>query len=375
MIVGGDLTVVGAPASNLLVFDGTDWDPVIPGFDGTVSALCFLPDGRLVVGAELSWPPATPIGHLAAWDGQQWDLLGGGTPAAPDALAVTIDAGIVAAGPFPSAFATASVMRWDGQGWATLGGNFALGWTGRVLRSIAALPDGGLLVGGSFVSPGGVLADNVARWDGAAWHALGTGANGPVDSIGVRLDGGIAIGGDFIAVDGVTSAYVARLAAPCAAGASSYGTTYCVQAGNNLALTVQRRAWTGGSLLTFASGLPGLGLGVACYGLAPTSLPLSSVGPSQSGCSLWVQPDFATVIVPVSGFAQSSLPIPPAPALVGQALYHQFLSLELTPRRSISTPGGTGGVALTIGALWWRSCRLWSGLEVFLVQVVAPLLS
>ena len=60
-------------------------------------------------------------------------------------------------------------------------------WAGGVsgadalVYSMAVFDDGsgpGLYAGGSFYSAGGVLANNIAKWDGQAWSALGAGLRG-----------------------------------------------------------------------------------------------------------------------------------------------------------------------------------------------------
>ncbi|MCC7066629.1 MAG: hypothetical protein IT456_27795, partial [Planctomycetes bacterium] len=68
--------------------------------------------------------------------------------------------------------------------WSELGA----GIDGEV-RAIASLPNGDLVVGGSFTSAGNVLADNIARWDGTSWSAMGTGTNRPVDALRTMPNG------------------------------------------------------------------------------------------------------------------------------------------------------------------------------------------
>src|SRR5262249_46405187 len=46
-----------------------------------------------------------------------------------------------------------------------------------------------LYAGGVFTTAGDVLASNIAKWDGAAWSALGSGMNGIVYALGVYDDG------------------------------------------------------------------------------------------------------------------------------------------------------------------------------------------
>src|SRR5690606_9797611 len=68
--------------------------------------------------------------------------------------------------------------------------------------------DGDLYVGGSFSSAGGVAANNVARWDGSSWHAVGTGTDNKLESLGVH-DGMLYAGGRFLDAGGVSAPYLA----------------------------------------------------------------------------------------------------------------------------------------------------------------------
>src|SRR5690606_31340190 len=64
----------------------------------------------------------------------------------------------------------ANVARWDGSAWHALGS----GVDGPV-TALLALPDGSVIAAGSFTTAGGTAAHNIARWDGTAWSALGDG--------------------------------------------------------------------------------------------------------------------------------------------------------------------------------------------------------
>jgi hypothetical protein len=66
-----------------------------------------------------------------------------------------------------------------------------------------------LVVGGSFKEIGGVAANNIARWDGAAWHSLGAGVDREVTSLAI-YQGALFVGGGFQFVDGRISLHLAK---------------------------------------------------------------------------------------------------------------------------------------------------------------------
>ncbi|MEO1086218.1 MAG: hypothetical protein AAFY88_18415, partial [Acidobacteriota bacterium] len=84
-----------------------------------------------------------------------------------------------------------NIARWDGSSWSALGAPGAEGISG-VVRSLAAF-DGGLggsqlYVGGNLVSAGGQAAARIARWNGVGWSSPPTGPaqpEGPVYALEV----------------------------------------------------------------------------------------------------------------------------------------------------------------------------------------------
>ncbi|MCS6940135.1 MAG: hypothetical protein NZM94_12720, partial [Roseiflexus sp.] len=74
-----------------------------------------------------------------------------------------------------------------------------------------AVSGNNVYIGGYFTDAGGVPeADYIARWDGARWHALGSGLNGSVTAIAISGNN-VFVGGTFLNAGGVPEAdYVAR---------------------------------------------------------------------------------------------------------------------------------------------------------------------
>jgi hypothetical protein len=93
---------------------------------------------------------------------------------------------------------TAYIARWNGSAWSALG----TGTNGNV-RAASFAPNHDLIIGGDFTLAGGVANTlRVARWNGSAWSALGTGVNATVWAVAVLPNGNIVIGGDFTTAGG-----------------------------------------------------------------------------------------------------------------------------------------------------------------------------
>ena len=120
------------------------------------------------------------------------------------ALAVMPGGDLIACGVFTLAGGApaSNIARWNGSAWSALG----TGTNGEV-RALAYMNvgTGFLVVGGAFSNAGGNAYQNVASWSGTSWASLFTsafsgGTNGPVNALAVTPDGVIASGA-FTATD------------------------------------------------------------------------------------------------------------------------------------------------------------------------------
>ncbi|MFM9994913.1 MAG: hypothetical protein ACKVU4_03830 [Phycisphaerales bacterium] len=121
---------------------------------------------------------------------------------------------LYAGGSFTATASSANVnrvARWDGSNWHPLGAGLGPGILPDTTRPVGALCSfaGGLIAGGSFGSAGGSAIQRIARWDGTAWHPLGTGVNGPVNALHV-YDGHLIAGGKFTTAGGAPANLIAR---------------------------------------------------------------------------------------------------------------------------------------------------------------------
>lgn len=197
------------------------WDPDGSGPQGE----------RLVVGGYFTTAGGVVVNHVAQWDGAQWLPLGDGMTGPVHALATWDPDGpagpaaplLVAGGWFTSFEGVGEkyIASWDGASWHALGS----GMDNLVNAFTTWDPDGDgplgeqLVAGGLFDVAGGVTVNGVARWDGATWHALGGGIGATAAVYALTAwdpDGSgpasaaLVAGGWFATADGATVNHVAR---------------------------------------------------------------------------------------------------------------------------------------------------------------------
>jgi uncharacterized delta-60 repeat protein len=192
----------------------------------SVSALAVQPDGKLLVGGTFTqiYPAfgvaAVTTPYLARINAN--GTVDGGFTASPNqavnAIALQPDGNIVIGGYFtalspatsPNPVPRNHIARLTPYGGpdATLNTDAA-----GTVYATAALPNGQVLIGGTFISVAGVTQNFLARLnaDGSLDKSFAPVINGPVQSILVQTDGKVVIGGTFTQVDGIVRGYIARL--------------------------------------------------------------------------------------------------------------------------------------------------------------------
>lgn len=174
------------------------WSPFGTGMNDYVRAVIVHDDdgpgphpSALYAAGQFTTADGKPIGKIAKWDGSTWQPLGAGmNDFGVLSLAVFDDDGpgphlpaLYAGGGFTSAGGAtiSNVAKWDGASWSALGTG-----TNDWVLSLAVWDDDGpgphlpaLYVGGYFSTAGGITVNNVAKWNGTTWSALGSGFSGP----------------------------------------------------------------------------------------------------------------------------------------------------------------------------------------------------
>lgn len=144
-----------------------------------------------------------------------WGGLGTGGNGAVLALAYGPDGTLYAGGAFNSMGGVANtngIAKWNGSAWSALGTGAV---AGGVVYALAVDANGVVYATGDFTSMGGVAnTARIAKWNGSAWSALSTGLTGGAGPVGraltVGADGAIYVGGRFTTAGGVAASHVAK---------------------------------------------------------------------------------------------------------------------------------------------------------------------
>jgi len=186
------------------------------GVRGMVHAVTVFQD-EIYIGGDFEFAGATRVNHIARFDGQQWQALDDGgfvgisSPTGSDyevnVLRVYQNQ-LWVGGRFSNvadlgSTGTSNLIRWTGTQWNPLPQTLS----GTV--TAIAVHDGQLYVGGAFGTvTDGTVANRVAAFDGSVWTALenflGNGVDGSVNSLVSHTDG-LYVGGDFESAGGIVA--------------------------------------------------------------------------------------------------------------------------------------------------------------------------
>jgi hypothetical protein len=249
LYVGGDFTTAGATTVNgIAKWDGSTWSALGTGMSANYVSALAVSGGTLYAGGYFNKAGGITVNNIAKWDGATWSALGAGTTGEVNALAVS-GGDLYVGGLFDTAggVSTSSIAKWNGTIWSKLG---AAGTDPNAFGLVNALVVSGsdLYVGGKYLMIGGVSANNIAKWNGTTWSALGAGVSGgvatPINALAVS-GSDLYVGGQFTAAGGTNANDLAKwdgsIWSPLGTGMNNYVSALAVS-GNNL--------YVGGSFTT-----------------------------------------------------------------------------------------------------------------------------
>jgi hypothetical protein len=224
LYVGGNFTNAGGVAATCIAkWNGVAWSSL--GSDtpltscGAVRALV-VSGGNLYVGGHFS---GGGLNAIARWNGSGWYSVGDGVSAYGGSCVSTIvvtGSDVYVGGRFTSAgypsIPAQGVAKWNGSSWSAMGLGLRYADPEEIAVVWALALDGtNLYAGGFFNLAGEAPANNIAKWDGTTWSALGSGTTCHITKKAVNalvLDGAghLYVGGGFAAAGAVVSPYLAQ---------------------------------------------------------------------------------------------------------------------------------------------------------------------
>jgi hypothetical protein len=218
VFVGGAIitNISGVKVRSLARWDGSAWADLGGDGNGIIYSILATEQDVFVSGvfSRIGGVSAT---NIARWDGANWHALGDGlygytnsSTAGAITLARAANGDVIAGGNFRYAGGVEvnNIARWNGSQWQALGGGVFNGGSGLVVNDVKVL-NNDVYVAGVFKSAGGVIATNIARWDGAQWHAMGGGPFGSYYALAIAGTN-VYTAGNFTNIGGVAAKHVAR---------------------------------------------------------------------------------------------------------------------------------------------------------------------
>jgi hypothetical protein len=219
--VGGDFNRIdGVDANGIARWDGAKWNAIGDGvqnensFDpifvpGTVYTIVPA-GGKLYVGGHFELAGGAPASSIAVLSGSAWSTLGDGMIDDDDSFepagsvrAIAVSGGIVyAGGNFDRAggLLAENIAKWNGSAWSALDSGLGVEFEDSFDQPVRAIVVSGanIYAGGELETAGGEVAKYFAKWNGSAWSAIGVPDADRVDTLALGPAGGVYVAGQFI---------------------------------------------------------------------------------------------------------------------------------------------------------------------------------
>jgi hypothetical protein len=181
VLPNGDLVIAGSfwslgnvPARNIARWDGTAWHTLGNGTNAPIIELFVLPSGDLVANGAFSFLAGGQGAYgLARWDGTEWSAIAPASYSNVRLKAAATDGSLYGVRPRGPNGASSQIVRWYGATWTDIGTEIP-----GIVREVAVLPSGDVVVAGTFLRSSGAPGNLVARWDGAQWIGMDLGVQG-----------------------------------------------------------------------------------------------------------------------------------------------------------------------------------------------------
>ena len=231
--IGGNFDHAGnVDAKNIARWNGTSWSALGDGimvefesdFSEVVQSIVVVGNNVYIAGKFDT--AGDQVAHLfARWNGTSWSALNNDKnfqqSDEANVLAAGPNNGVYVGGTFRIAgtYLSRNIGLWTGTAWQALGQGATEGIyidNAAQIRAMAFDNNGRIYVGGRMATVGGMPVNNIAMWDGTKWNALGSGTegNGGLDDGSVEamvlVGNDLYVGGNFTKAGGVTAQHLAK---------------------------------------------------------------------------------------------------------------------------------------------------------------------
>lgn len=347
LVIGGRFTSVPTTSGPLLAncvarwHDGAWSSPFGLGLSGKECAICDGPlvndialqaNGDLVVGGMFTQAGGQTIPHLARWN------------VATSTWSAVVPIPLSTGGQevrFVSSLADDTLMIGGfyrvASGQAMHRAHHIVGstWQDAVTDSrtsdAMSLPNGDILLAGSFLGVAGAPAPGLARQTASGWQGLVDVTTPNNYQVLMRASGDLLAVGSAAGADAYYG--LGRLTSSCASTNQQIGAG-CLPG----SMVTTRGAWLGGTLEVTAGGLPEPGIALGVIGFSTVAVQLDTILPEAlPGCMLRVEPALIDAQLVQSARVTTAAAIPAAPALLGSNLMLQFVTLHGSPLQVATT--------------------------------------
>ncbi len=176
LYVGGDFSAIGSgPANNIVKYNGSNWIPIGGLTNGLVRDIKFDSNGILYAGGVFTTIGGVAAKHVAKYDGNIWSAVGSGVDNTVTCIAISPTDEVYIGGLFTLGYNVGlmyHLAKFDGINWQVVGGGLG-NFSSAVYDMDFHCDD--LYVCGQFKTAGADTVNNVVKWNGSAWQALGSG--------------------------------------------------------------------------------------------------------------------------------------------------------------------------------------------------------
>jgi hypothetical protein len=211
----GDVIVTtsnsGGTAGTVERWNGATWT----SFGTTtnfINGLAIDRNGNIYVTGAFTTISAVAANRIAYYNGSAWNALGTGLNGTGIGMDLGLDGHIYVGGSFTTAGGTTvnRVAKWNTgtSAWSAMGSGMD-----DSVRELRTAPNGYIYAGGNFTTAGGISAARIAYWNGTQWQAVGSGmSGGDVYDIAIAPDNtAIYASGDFTTAGSLSGLdYIAR---------------------------------------------------------------------------------------------------------------------------------------------------------------------